>query len=387
MATKEKSKDKELKNQEPAKEPVTIKPEDYKVRHLTDEENKLLMDDNSAPEGYANIATEVEAEELTVDESEPAKAEEKPAEKVEPPKEEKKDFFERLEIEMDKPEGKEDVSDFTPREKAYFYRMRRDRKLRQQAEEDRDKALFRETKLKEVSTKKQEQEDDDPLKVLEGKEDDDFLTAGEVKKILEKGKKAKKDEEKQPDPDDASKTMQIRYLQMCEKEAVAEIKEKGDKDFYAVMELAEDLVTNDAQALKEIADRTKKGENPALVMYEVIKSNKDFEVLYPAAELRAKARAQKAEKKDTPVAPSSAPALTPEDKAKEEKAKQAEKALEENSKQTKTTAHASSREGKPASELTIDEISRMSDLEFARLPRQTRERYLRLYGGEPAKQG
>lgn len=372
MAAKEKVKEPEKKEvKEAAKAPEK---EDFKVRHLTPEETKTLMDDKEVPEGYvkASSPTAIAVEEPPAEKKPDEKKGEKPAEKEPEGEPSKEDFFEKLERETAKPEGKEDLADFTPREKAYFYRMRRDRKLRQNAEEDRDKALFRETKLKEETAKKPVEEEE-PFK---GKDPDDFLTVKEAREAILKQKEKPKTEEKIIDANDSSKALQVRYLQLCEKEA-----RQTHTDFDAVMELADDLVVDNQEALKDISDRTRIGENPAIVMYEVIKSHKDFENLYPAAELRAKAKKEAADKKVSSGAPSSVPATpTPEDKAKEEKAKQAEKTLEENTQKPKTTAHASSREGKPAEELNMEEIAAMSDGEFAKLPRGTRQRYLRMYG-------
>ena len=298
----------------------------------------------------------------------------KPAAKVEKkPESKKEDLGIRHLTEEENASLKEDLKDFTPREKAYFYQMRRDRKLRQEAEADRDAALFRESKLK--SDKKEEKPKEvDPL---EGKDPEDFLTVGEVRELLKK-QNEKPAEDRTEKEDKALRVMQMNYLKLSEKEAKA-----GRDDFDAVMELAPDLISKDEKALREVAERTQNGENPAVVMYDLIKNHKEFETLYPAAEVKAKARKEAqdtAGKKVTPGAPSSVPASTPEQKAKEEKAKQAEKALEDNTNRTKTTAHVSSVESKPAGELTMEEIAKMSDLSFAKLPKNVREKYLKKFG-------
>ena len=123
-------------------------------------------------------------------------------------------------------------------------------------------------------------------------------------------------------------------------------------------------------------------ENPAEEMYQRIKNHKEFTDLFPAAETRWKARksaAAPAVSATPPGAPAAAP-IPPEDKAKTDKAIQAEKTLETNNQKPRTTAHASTREGKPVEELTLAEIGSMSDNEFSKLPKNVRNRYLKQYG-------
>lgn len=379
-ATKEKAKETEKKpeaKQEPKQEEksTTKGKSEFSIRHLTEDETKTLIDDDSLPEGYANVvpkddARAVEEEKKSKEEPEkpePAQAEKKP----ELPQPE--DSFAKLERELVKPEGAENLNDFSPREKAYFYQMRRDRKSRQKAEEERDRALFRESKLKEE--KKPEPEKD----LLEGRDEDDIVTVKEVRELLGKKLKAEVTKPVDSESNEVSQKIQVRYLQMCEKEA----RLSHPDDFDAVMELADELLPNNENGLREISDRTRSGENPAEVMYQVIKKHQEFQVLYPAAELRAKAKRPPEAAKEMPGTTPSAPVLTPEDKAKEEKARQAEKALEENNNRPKTTAHVSSREGKAAEELTLQEITAMSDREFSKLPRRVRQKYLDSMGVGP----
>lgn len=345
-------------------------------RNLTEAEISEMHGDTTPPEGYAND-TLVAPEELAVgEEAAPEAGEQKPAAKEaakpageQPPT--SGDVFEKLEAQLQQPEGKEDLTAFSAREKAYFHQMRRDRKARQKAEEERDIAARRALKA-ENDLKNPPPPPPDPL---EGLADDDVIS---VKEARERLAKLPKPAEKQPEAPAAPAVspQQARYLALCEKEARA-----AHADFDAVMELAEELVAGDQTALREIGEQVAKGENPAIVMYQTIRKHKDFEALLPAAEVRAKARAKASAAPATPASPSAPAPATPEDKAKEDKAKQAEKALEENNNRTRTTAHVSAREGKPADELTEQEISAMPDLEFAKLPRHVRQRYLKKYGG------
>ena len=271
------------------------------------------------------------------------------------------DTFIKLERELAKPEGKEDLSSFSAREKAYFHQMRRDRKARQKAEEERDGAVFKLNKALNPPPP--------PPDPLEGMSDDDVLLVKDVREKLAKAPKPVPQQDQQANEPTAQAK---RYLIMCEKEARA----AHPEDFDAVMDLSDDLLTGDATALVDLSEATKRGENPAEAMYERIKKHKDFETLLPAAQVRVQARKQPAA---TPASPSAPATPTPEDKAKLDAAKAAEKALESN--KTKTTAHVSAREGKPAEELTLEEISNMSDLTFAKLPRHVRQRYLKQFGG------
>ena len=143
-------KEKPKKEPEPkTKEPETAgKPKagDFKIRHLTEEETKMLMDDDSLPEGYANVVPEAALEEppeKKPEEKETVKKEPEPVKEEPKGAPEPEDHFVKIERELQKPEGKENLTNFTPREKAYFSQMRRDRKTRQIAEEDRDKAPLR----------------------------------------------------------------------------------------------------------------------------------------------------------------------------------------------------------------------------------------------------
>jgi hypothetical protein len=370
--TKEEKKETKTEEKKQTESKETVKVED-----MSPEETQKMMEEMPPPSDYANNAieeAETKPEEKEAEEEKKEKTPqkgEKPAKEEKPKEEGKRDFFERLEQEMAKPEGKEDLNDFSTREKAYFHQMRRDRKLRQKAEADRDKLLFEKSK-QEIKPK--EEKTKDPL---DGRDEDEYLTVKEARelmqsKIMDDGKKGDSDKR----ASNEGTPQNLHYLQLCEKECRA----KHPEDFDAVMELADELVTTNSDHLQKISERTKMGENPAEVMYELIKEDKEFENLFPAAQVRAeqkaKARADKKAPKEqkkeeqTPTAPKKAEVDTT----------QAEKKLEENSQQSKTTAHVSSQETKPTDELTLEEIGKMSDLEFAKLPRHVRQRYLKKYG-------
>lgn len=168
---------------------------------------------------------------------------------------------------------------------------------------------------------------------------------------------------------------------MSEREAQAK-----HEDFDAVMELADDLVNNEPEQLKAVATKFAAGENPAEVMYDLIKQHPEFAKLLPAATVRAEAKSKarttaKPSGSDAP-APSNPLAKSPEEL---KKAKDAQDALERNAGRTKTTGHLSSAEGQPAGELTAEQFESMSEREFRRLPKDTREAALRKYGAAPAR--
>lgn len=371
------------------------KPANESVRAMSESEIKEMTDleNNPPPEGYSNTPLEesapAEPKEGTEPPAAPEPPEEEGAEPKDPPAEpatgkakpkegeapaEPEEPFLKLERELAKPEGKEDLSKFTPREKAYYHQMRRDRKARQEAEAARDVSARKILKL--------ENPPPPPPDPLEGLGDDEVLSVKEIKERLAKVPKPAPAEPAQTQPSPAVSQAK-HYLVMCEKEARA----AHPDDFDAVMELS-DLIDGDHAMLKDLSERTAKGENPAEVMYQSIKKHKEFDALLPAAQTRVQARAATPPPATQPAAAAAPPAgppqpaepTTPEDKAKQLRAQQAQEALESNGTRPLTTAHASVKEGKPAEELSLEEITTMSDLEFAKLPRHVRQKYLKQHG-------
>lgn len=368
------------KVEEPKKE---VKEEKSSVRDMTKDELKEMMGEMPAPEGYKNpLPTDgEEAEGEEPKEEAPKKEGEKSEEKVEEKGQEKqeekptdRDVLTMLETELAKPVGKEDLSHFTQREKAYFYQMRRDRKNRQKAETERDQALFRVSKLQKEAEAAPKKEEADPLA---GRDDGDFLTVAEAKAILKnQAAPAPKAEERPAAPAQVNGA-QVHYLQLCEKEG-----RETHEDFDTVMELTGDLLEGNKDLLPELSDRVKSGENPALVMYDLIKTHPEFEKLYPAAEAKVKARlaAKNPKAPEKKEEPKEEPKPDNQAKEKEAQAKRAQEKLELNNSRPKTTAHISSRENKPEGELTLEEISRMSDKQFHNLSPNIRKKYLRELG-------
>lgn len=279
-----------------------------------------------------------------------------------------KDPLVKIEVELQKPEGQEDLSGFSPREKAYFFQMRKDRKSRQKAEEDRDAALFREVQLKKKTEKAPEAAPADPLAELKKKEPTDFMTVADVLKVIEgvKAAPAKTEEAAPAGPSPA----QMRYFSLCDKEAAAEHPE----DYAAVMDLTDEIINSNPEHLKQVAEAIKRGDNPAEKTYQLIKGDPEFAKLFPVAQTRVAARKKKPDA-----------VKTPEEIAKESKAQEAQDKLEQNKNKSKTTGHVSGSEevdhsagytdGKVT--YTSEQLMRMSDFQFARLPKKIRDAFLK----------
>lgn len=347
----------------------------------TTERNKAYVEDEDVSEEVVEVVESKKEEENKVsDRVEPV---------VEVKEEVKEDWFDKAERELAKPDGQEDLKDFSSREKAYFHQMKRDRKLRQEADAQKDAALFREIQLKkkiDELSKKEEVIEDNLDDILKDRDPEDLLTVADLKKIdeLKKLKSKRKELESQVkdvkevkkeeiDIDklgpviDVSNPIVKKHLDLCEKEA-----KSSYSDYEEVMELAQDIIAVNPAYQKRIAESYHNGENPAIAIYDLIKKDAEFDRLFPVAQTRVKARkginGNRTDKVD----------LVDADKAK--KAKEAQEALEKNKDRVRTSAHAGGSENKNIGEITLEEISRMGDREFAKLPKKKRDEYLRLFG-------
>lgn len=350
------------------------------------EEKVMKSEPLTAEETQAalKIAPIVEAVEEVMEggfDEEPAKKEElsapDKAEKSlddEPPLEDDQIF--KLERELAKPENQADLSTFTKREKSYFHTMQRDRKRAQKAEEDLDAALFREIQYKQKETEKAKVDAPapvDPLDDLKKKDPTDLMTVADALKMFESVAKVK--EQKKEEPKEAVEPQEdpvrMKYLTLCEAEGRALYPD----DFDSVLELSNEILNTNQKYLVEVAKAIRKGENPAVKSYELIKADPEFANLFPAAQVRVKAR-QTAKKPDTENPPAPQKAVKTQDEIKkEEAARKAQDALERNKNKTKTTGNMQGGEDKPSDDLDWAEIAAMTDREFAKLPKPTRELY------------
>jgi hypothetical protein len=374
----------------------TIEAKLDKNEKLTVDEEKFLMEQQPGPEGFQppipGPEEKEEPKEQTSEESKSTQdkadadkkakdaliaraktaglpetateAEIQAAEKKEPAESNQVDML-KLEEMLAKPEGKEDFTGWTKREQAYYWRMRREQKRASQAEADRDAARFELIKAKkEKPAEEPKAEEEDPLK---GKEEGDFLTVAEARKILAKI-------QKKEEPKGGGSFMELPFVQsfikICDEKAAAE-----KPDYEEVMELTEEIINTNPAYQKQVAESLIKGENPALKMYELIQADPEYAKLLPAAQTRVQARkAKKSDKKEEPKA------KTAEELKKEADAAEAEKKLKENADKPKTSGHAEGKDKIEGSDYTLEQITAMSDREFSKLPKKVREKYLELYG-------
>lgn len=372
-----------------------------------EEAEHVLRSDISPVEGYANTAVkdmdpgdfdnEEESKEgetkKGADETEGKKTETKKEDtegekkKDETKTEEKKeddttDPFVKIERELAKPEGQEDLKSFSDREKAYFHQMKRDRKARQRAESELDISKRNEAKLKkdlETSNKKSKETVNDKLTELKKKDPTEYISVAEALKIAEsitpEADEAEGEEKREERP--PVNSQQMKYLKMCEKEA----REAHPEDFDAVMELTEDIVNNNPQHLMEVAKAMAAGENPAVKAYELIKKDPEFATLFTVAKTKIEARnpAKKTEEKKEEK--KEEPKKSQADLDKEKRAKEAEAALEANAKKPKTTGNVESdsteEHGDTFGGYTLQELSDMPNKQFGKLPKKVRQAALK----------
>lgn len=317
----------------------------------------------------------------------PAPADKKATEQQKEPADEDPSInTDKIERELAKPEGQENLEGLTKREKGYFWQMRRDRKARQQAEAERDAALFNLAKAKKDKPKEEDEEkEEDPLADLKKKNPEDYLTTAEVIALLEKtNKQQKKKKEKEDAAAPAAKPEQDKltqkFLKLCDDEA----RRTHPQDYDAVVELTDEIITSNPNHLVKIQQAIVRGDNPALVAYDIIKSDPEFSKLITVAQARVKARQPNPAEKPAANADKET-AKTAEQLQKEKEAEKAQDALERNGQKTKTTAHAGG-DGSGADEsglidgYAVNDIIKMSALKFSKLPKETRKKFLELYG-------
>lgn len=351
---------------------------------LTKDELKEVM--SQPPEGTSNILSPEDdiPDEDFHDEPPAKKAEDKKesadkksettdkkAEKTEKQGDDKDtdgDPMARLETELSKPEGKEDLTGWTANEKAYFWEMRRSRKRAQAAEAERDTIKFNAIKAKKADEKKEDVVEEDPLKDLK---DEDAITGKELKKILASQKKSIKSTEsaKQFDPESAVVTNLLKA-----QDDIAR-RDLGD-DYDETVELTQEIVSNNPTYLRQIGEALMSGENVAKLTYTLIKGDPAYTKLLPVAQARLEAagKGKKKEKK--------ADEKKDDDEATKA-ALAAQEKLEKNTKKTKTSAHVDGSDKgteEKFGEYTADQLTKMSDKEFFKVPKKVRDQFLKEVG-------
>ena len=257
----------------------------------------------------------------------------------------KKDSLDMKKIneELAKPDGDEDLTGYNQREVGLFYEMRKQRRRAQTAEEERDVFKFRDIQRQqaEKQTEEKKEEEEDPFK---DREDDDILSVKDAKTLMAKMKST------QPDPADAQAASQVYfqpYIKACEREAKAKY-----EDFDAVIEVAGVLIKNNEDYQKQIAKSMGEGGNVAVTMYHLAKNDPAYD-----SEI-AKIQARTPQKK---------PGTSPEEKIKK------------NLKKPNTSSsHGGG--GVPDAMPTLEQFVKMSDEDFAKVPKAEREKMLLKYG-------
>jgi hypothetical protein len=273
--------------------------------------------------------------------SEPDKAGDKEAEKPE----EGLDMA-KLDAELSKAPGQEDLSGFTKRERGYFYELRSQRRRSQEAENKARTLEFELAKAKkdlEASKKKDDEKDDE-----------DVATQGDLKKVSEEQKRS---------------TVRMLYEQRSE---IDFLRHQSLPFFAEVMALADKeterwLTAEDKKDVQEAMNKIMQGGSPHKVVYDKIVNHPNWPTVKAKLDA-AKAGASKPPQKSE----------AEEKKIKEEEAKAAAAALEKNAKKAATTGQGGSEGGDDSLlEFDMDKLYNMSPQEFGKLPKATQEAILR----------
>lgn len=269
-----------------------------------------------------------------------------------------------IEAEAEKPIDQAKIEDYSPSERALFFELKKERRKRQDAQAEADTLKFqraKEEERKRIEREKAElEEEEDPF---DGKDEDDILTVADVKKLIARNKaKASKPAEKLEDiPDEVQKRANLMQERLWLYEAKDEHPDVGEITAYA-----DDLLRGDKEAEAEVADVVRRGGNAVLAIYNLIKTHPNF----PEIEAKIKAKAGKPAE--------AAPAKKEEKPSAEETAKtnkeRAER-IEKNKEKPKTTG-AGGGSAAVTGEYTIQELLDMPEKEFARLPKDKRDRIL-----------
>jgi hypothetical protein len=191
-------------------------------------------------------------------------------------------------------------------------------------------------------------------KIFEGKEDDDLLTVGEAKKVMEAANR-------QPASMDEPMKKQIVGMQF--QLNLMKI-EKKYPDAPQVIGLLDELLDNDEpyskMAQEEVSAAFQRGGNFVQVAYNFIKGHPK----YPEYEARFKGSSG-----------SNADSSAAKDPDLEEKKERAKK-LEENQLKAKTTGGAGGGESRRADEYSEQELRDMTPAQWKKLPEKTRRKLL-----------
>lgn len=274
-----------------------------------------------------------------------------------------------VELELAKPEGEQNLEGFNNSDKALFWEGKRKARSQQLLEEENAllKATPPDPKVLEPKKPVEGQEEQPAADVvmtdfLKGKDAEDFVSVGELVELIPKLANQKKVEALPPVTTDIYLN---RYIAMCDKEAS---QMSGIKDDYVeVMACSEDVINNGRFSglyQRKIATALNSGQNPALLMYSLIKGDPDF----PNAVVRARVVLGSKGKVKVP------------DVVGDKKTKEKEALIAKNKKKIKTTAHQKGTgESGDDQDLTAQQLARMSDEDYQALPKKDREYYHKKY--------
>lgn len=292
-------------------------------------ESAELSEDKNTPDG--EIAETPEAEEKGEEPSESDEADKsaapKETEEPEPVKEP-----EKSEENEDRPRSE--------REKALYWEMRGERKARQELQKELDALKFK-TLKQEAKAEASEDEEDEI-------EDDQFLNKKQVEKRVNIALQAQEDRHRK------------QMTRIWAREGA-----QAHPDFDEVLAIGEDLIRTNEGYQAQIAQAYMNGDNPALLVYDLIKQDAKFATLAKEAGLGETPTPEKKE----PVKP-----------APEKKATENAKKMQENSKKPRTTGNEGGGEGGSADELTLEYVQGLSDAQFAALPAAKRAKILAKFG-------
>jgi phosphoglycolate phosphatase-like HAD superfamily hydrolase len=263
--------------------------------------------------------------------------------------------------ELDKTEAEVDLRKFNKNEQALYWEAKRQRKRAQRAEEDRDGARF--NLAKERAAKIEENKvpaSDDPFA---GREDDEFISVGDFRKSLTKQRDADAKRQEKLSQEQEKQNADMRWLKTCERECHL-LYDDADE----VLASAQELGFNDnSEYLRELGVAVHKGDNPAVKMYHILKSDPRFDNVIGRVRTRMGKKAPASE-----PAPAPMPAKPSEEEAR----------LKQNQERTKTTGNVGGGGDAPVSEddLELSDIAKMDDSAFIRLPKEKRDRFLKRFG-------
>jgi len=256
-------------------------PLDKRVSSSTKQEEK--KDEKSEEETEKKEQEEQKQEEENKGEEEQKTGEEEETEDKKGEGEEE----DKEEIDLNQDLDDATIQKLTPREKAFYYEMKKERKKRQEIEAEKD-YLATQLKYNKPPEKKEEstkgEEEIDLGDLLKDKEDDDFIAVGEVKKLIPtliKKEVSKTIEEIEKKKSEEQK--RIIQQQSDQERRITELEEEFKKthDDY------EDMLNIAAKAMKDFpslslevfnATQDPKG-NPVEVVYSI---GKKFQKIYGA---------------------------------------------------------------------------------------------------------